>query len=422
METNKNLNVSVEELKQIYDSGKYYIEIETPDGFQPITNWFDKGILNMVEVKTTSFTTQCAVNHLIQDEHNFWINADELVVGQKILTKNGPEEIISMKSIDPVECYDFTVDHPNHRYYGDGIVSHNSGKSYITSGNIVKNAQDQGIFCVVIDTENALDESWLHAVGVDTSPDKLLRIAASMIDDVAKIISDFIKQYKEEYMDLPKEDRPKVMFVIDSLGMLLTPTDVAQFTAGDLKGDMGRKPKALKALVTNLTNMIGDLNIGLVATNHTYDSQDMFNPDPKVSGGSGIIFASSIVIMMQKLKLKKDTDGNKTSEVHGIRSKCMVAKTRYAKPFETIEVLIPYSTGMDPYSGLFDYFSSKGKFVKSGNKYIYTDKAGVEHKYFEKEINRNTDKILDLIMSEWDDEVDEVITQVTSEDLIDDVE
>ena len=126
--------------------------------------------------------------------------------------------------------------------------------------------------------------------------------------------------------------------------------------------------------------------------------------------------------MMQKLKLKKDADGNKTSEVHGIRSKCMVAKTRYAKPFETIEVLIPYSTGMDPYSGLFDYFTSKGKFVKSGNKYIYTDKSGAEHKYFEKEINRNTDNILDLIMSEWDDDVDEAVTQLTSEDLVDDVE
>ena len=226
--------ITVAELKQLYNSNKYNIEIDTPDGFQPITNWFDKGVLSMVEIKTKSFTTQCAVNHLIQDEDEMWFAADELTVGQNIITKSGIETVIEINSIEPQECYDFTVDHPNHRYYGDGIVSHNSGKSFIVSGNIVKNAQDQGIFCVVIDTENALDESWLHAVGVDTSPDKLLRIAASMIDDVAKIISDFIKQYKEEYMDLPREDRPKVMFVIDSLGMLLTPTDVAQFTAGNL--------------------------------------------------------------------------------------------------------------------------------------------------------------------------------------------
>ena len=44
-----------------------------------------------------------------------------------------------------------------------------SGKSFICSGNIVRNAQQHGIFVVLIDTENALDEQWLHNLGVDTS-------------------------------------------------------------------------------------------------------------------------------------------------------------------------------------------------------------------------------------------------------------
>ena len=60
------------------------------------------------------------------------------------------------------------------------------------------------------------------------------------------------------------------MFVIDSLGMLLTPTDRDSFDKGDLKGDMGRKSKALTALIRNCVNMFAELNIGLVATNpHT---------------------------------------------------------------------------------------------------------------------------------------------------------
>ena len=102
-----------------------------------------------------------------------------------------------------------------------------------------------------------------------------------MIDDVAKVLSDFVKEYRI----LAEEDRPKVLFVIDSLGMMLTPTDVNQFEAGEMKGDMGRKPKALTALVRNCVNMFGSLNIGLVATNHTYASQDPYNPDDKISGG-----------------------------------------------------------------------------------------------------------------------------------------
>ena len=156
-----------------------------------------------------------------------------------------------------------------------------AGKSYIASGNVIKNAQEQGIFVVLIDSENALDESWLQPLGVDTSPEKLLKLNMAMIDDVAKTISLFMKDYKA----IDDNDRPKILFVVDSLGMLMTPTETDQFNKGDMKGDMGRKAKALKALVTNCVNMFGSYNVGLLATNHTYASQDMFDPDDKISGG-----------------------------------------------------------------------------------------------------------------------------------------
>lgn len=271
-----------------------------------------------------------------------------------------------------------------------------AGKSFICSGNIVKNAQDQGIFPILIDTENALDEKWLHALGVDTGEDKLLKLNMAMIDDVAKMISEFVKEYKT----LPVEGRPKVLFVLDSLGMLLTPTDVNQFNAGDMKGDMGRKPKALTALVRNCVNMFGDLNLGLVATNHTYASQDMFDPDDKISGGQGFIYASSIVVAMRKLKLKEDEDGNKISDVKGIRAACKIMKTRYAKPFESVQVKIPYETGMNPYSGLTDLIEGKELLKKEGNSLVYTTIDGEIIKKFRKGWERNDDGCLDQVMKD----------------------
>ena len=273
-----------------------------------------------------------------------------------------------------------------------------AGKSYICSGNIVKNAQEQGIYVILVDSENALDESWLHALGVDTSDDKLLKLNMAMIDDVAKTISEFVKEYRE----MPEEARPKVLFVIDSLGMLLTPTDVNQFEAGDMKGDMGRKPKALTALVRNTVNMIGALNIGIVATNHTYASQDMFDPDDKISGGQGFIYASSIVVAMKKLKLKEDEAGNKISDVKGIRAGCKVMKTRYAKPFEGVQVKIPYSTGMSPYSGLVDMAEKAGLLKKDGNRLRYGEPDSAnEIKQFRKAWELNTDGCLDKIMASY---------------------
>jgi len=221
----------------------------------------------------------------------------------------------------------------------------------------------------------------------------------AMIDDVAKTVSEFVKEYKA----LPDNDRPKVLFVIDSLGMLLTPTDVNQFESGDMKGDMGRKPKALAALVRNSVNMFGNLNIGMVATNHSYASQDNYNPDMIVSGGQGFIYASSIVVAMKKLKLKEDEDGNKTTTVNGIRAGCKIMKTRYNKPFEDIEVQIPYDRGMSPYSGMFDLLEKRALITKEGNRYTYVDLNGEVHKYFRKEWAKNENGILDLVINEFND-------------------
>lgn len=287
-----------------------------------------------------------------------------------------------------------------------------AGKSFICSGNLIRHAQEQGIYVILVDTENALDEAWLHALGVDTSEQKLLKLNMAMIDDVARMITDFVKEYKT----LGEEDRPKVLFVIDSLGMLLTPTDVNQFEAGDLKGDMGRKPKALAALVRNCVNMFGDLNLGMVVTNHTYASQDMFDPDDKISGGQGFIYASSIVVAMKKLKLKEDDEGNKISEVRGIRAACKIMKTRYAKPFESVQVKIPYESGMNPYSGMVDMIEGKSMLKKEGNSLVYTTADGEVIKKFRKGWERNDDGCLDIVMKDIADNPRAISSSVPAEE------
>ena len=125
----------------------------------------------------------------------------------------------------------------------------------------------------------------------------------------------------------------------------------------------------------------------------------MFDPDDKISGGQGFIYASSIVVAMRKLKLKEDEDGNKTSEVNGIRAACKIMKTRYAKPFESVQVKIPYSTGMSPYSGLLEMFEDEGMLVKDGNKLSYTSPVTGE---FIKEFRKGwTDDKLDVVMQEF---------------------
>ena len=272
-----------------------------------------------------------------------------------------------------------------------------SGKSYLCSGNVVKNAQKEGIFVVLLDSENALDEEWLKNVGVDTSEDRLLRIPVTYVNDVGKVISDVMKTYKGDYDG--SDSAPKLLFVVDSLGMLLTPNDHDQFERGDMKGDMGLKAKQLTALVRNLVNLIAPYDVGVLATNHTYASQDMFDPDDKISGGQGFIYASSIVVASKKKKLKDKDVGGSTTQVLGIKASCKVMKSRYSKANETVDIFIPYNGGIDPYSGLFELFEGFGILKRVGNRYTYVSKeTGEEFTEFKKNMDS---KFFDRIMNEF---------------------
>ena len=289
-----------------------------------------------------------------------------------------------------------------------------AGKSYIAAGNIIRNAQEQGIYVLLIDSENALDKQWMEALNVDTSEEKILRLGMSDINAVGETLNMFMDAYEEQ------ASQGKVLIVIDSLGMLLTPTDKDQFSKGDMKGDMGIKAKMLTKLVSNMVHRIGNYNVGLVATNHTYASQDMFDPDPKISGGGGFIYASGIVVAMRKLKLKEDAEGRKITEVRGIRAACKVVKTRFCKPFEAVQIKIPYDTGMDPYSGLVEMFEKTELLKKTGNRLQYIGKDGTEHIAFRKDW---TGEKLQMIMDDIEaGDAGFNLTKDEDEDLETDVE
>ena len=420
MENNfEEMTITIAELKELYNSGKYF-EIDTPDGFQKIISWWDKGVLPMVSITTKNgMETRCAENHLLQLDSNEWIPASLLKNGLRLLTKSGVSEIISITNENDEECYDFEIDHPNHRYWGDGFSSHNSGKSYIVSGNIVKNALDNNIAVVLLDTEGAVKRTWAKALGVDTDNEAIIRWSKRTINQVTGTISDFMDDYIDTYISTPREEQPPVLFIIDSLGNLETDSGIKQFEDGELKGDKGLFAKQIKAMLKNTMGVISTYQVGLVGTTHTYLNQEQYSDhEDIITGGNGQLFLSDIAVKMNKSKLKMDDDGNKTKTTQGIISKVKCVKSRYAKPFEEVEILIPYDRGMDPYSGLFDMFENK-VLKKDGNRWLYYSKeTGEEFKLYKKEMKP---EFFDMIMREWvDDDVKSGVDEVSA--LVDDTE
>lgn len=246
-----------------------------------------------------------------------------------------------------------------------------AGKSFIAC-NLMREAQRAGAWIVVLDSENALDDEFVSKIGVDVN-DNYTYVEVDTIPQVEKVVSSFLAGYKKEYEDDP--EAPEVLFVIDSLDMLITETQEENFRKGVTKGDQGQRNKQLKAMLRNFVQAIKRYNISMVVTDQVYRNQDVMNGEGVWMVKDAVKYSLSQILMLTKLKLK-DTGSR---DVKGIRMKCEGYKTRFTQPFQTVTIEVPYETGMDPYNGLLDAAIGLDIVKKAGSWFSFGD-----HKFQQK--------------------------------------
>lgn len=259
-----------------------------------------------------------------------------------------------------------------------------AGKSYLAA-NIVKNAQQSGAFILVLDSENALDSEFMGKIGVDTDNDYNYR-QVDTIGDVIRVVSSFMKKYREAY---PDGDGPEVLILLDSLDMLSTESEVEKFQKGDNSGDQGQRPKQFKAFNRQMVREIKGTNVSMVVTGQVYQAtrEQLMKGEGAWVVNDAVRYAYSQIILVTKLKLKDD----KSKAVTGVRIKAQGFKTRFAKPFQEVEIEVPYDTGMDPLSGLLDTALALGIVTQKGNRYSLT---GSTENWFAKDLANYADEIL----------------------------
>lgn len=240
-----------------------------------------------------------------------------------------------------------------------------AGKSFVLC-NLMREAQKQGAMLVVLDSENALDDDFVTKIGVDVT-DGYLYFDVVTIPDVEKVVSKFLKGYKEEHGK--SEDAPHVFIAIDSLNMLMTETEEENFNKGVSKGDQGQQNKQLKAMLKRFVQSIKGYNVTMVVTGHVYKNQDVLNGEGVWMVADAIKFSLSQIAMLTKLKLRKGTGADRI--VTGIQLKAEGYKTRFTRPFQTVTIEVPYETGMDPYNGLLDVAVAMGVVEQSGSMYNF---------------------------------------------------
>jgi len=241
---------------------------------------------------------------------------------------------------------------PNTRSFGV-MGDPGTGKSFFCL-NVVREAQKIGYNVIYCDTEGAIDKSSAIKFGIDSSNIRYQPIqTVSQFQTFVSNVLDLVKKAKS------KGENPKILIVLDSLGMLSTDKELADAMRGHNAADMGAKAKELRKLFRVITLDLTAAKIPLICTNHVYAGGG-YVPTKESSGGDGPIFAMSVVAFLSKAQLK-DGAGTKT----GIICTSTLKKSRFTIP-EQIKFHISFSHGMNPYVGLQDYVSWEACGIERG--------------------------------------------------------
>lgn len=221
-----------------------------------------------------------------------------------------------------------------------------AGKSFIAY-SICKSAQRDGYSIIYIDTENSIDLEGITKFGIDNSPEKLRLLRSNKVEDINIAITQLLDELKEA--KLGGYEIPKILIVLDSIGMMSSNKEKEDLLKGAMKQDMTRA-KGLNALFRSISSDLGYLDIPMVCCNHTYLSQDLF-PKEISKGGMGLVYSASVLGFLSKSKLKDGNEDDMDLGQSGISVLFKTQKNRLAKP-KKIRFDISFLNGLNKFSGL----------------------------------------------------------------------
>ena len=264
-----------------------------------------------------------------------------------------------------------------------------TGKTYFSLA-VVKNFLDTNPdgYCLYFDTEAAVNKGLLESRGVDTT-----RLVVVNVVTIEEFRGKALKAV-DIYLKSDEENRKPCMFVLDSLGMLSTEKEIRDALDDKQVRDM-TKSQLVKGAFRMLTLKLGQANIPLIVTNHTYDVIGSYVPTKEMGGGSGLKYAASTIIYLSKKKEKDKT------EVVGNIIKAKTAKSRLSRENKQVEIRLYYDErGLDRYYGLLElgelgglWKNVAGRYEMDGKKVYAKNIYQEPEKYFTDEVMKKLDEI-----------------------------
>ena len=248
-----------------------------------------------------------------------------------------------------------------------------TGKTFFALGMCKQFLEDNADAAVIyFESESATSKKMIEERGIDSS--RIMMVPVTTVQEFRTQAIRILDQYMLDKTDM------KMLFVLDSLGMLSTTKEIEDTTSGAETRDMTRA-QLVKGAFRVLTLKLAKAGVALIVTNHTYDQMGLF-AKRVMGGGSGLKYAASSILFLSK-KIEKEG-----TEVVGNIVHCKNEKSRMTVENRVVDVMLTYKKGLDRYYGLVDLAIKYGIFEKSSTRVKLPDGTT----QFAKTINNNPEK------------------------------
>jgi RecA/RadA recombinase len=255
-----------------------------------------------------------------------------------------------------------------------------TGKTFFVLGIVRQFLIDNpegGVF--YYDTEAAVTKDMMKDRGIDTN--RVVVSEQTTVQGFRTHVTRTLDRY------LASEDRPPILFVLDSLGQLSTEKEIADIADGKDTRDMTRA-QLLRGTFRALSLKLAKAKAPMLITNHVFDVIGSYMPQKDMGGGAGLKYAASQIVFLSK---KKDKDG---TEVVGNIIHCRMHKSRFTKENKMVDVRLSYDTGLDRHYGLLELAEKYNVIKKVSTRYELPDGTkmfgkqimGEPEKYFTDEL------------------------------------
>lgn len=242
--------------------------------------------------------------------------------------------------------------------------------------HILKDAQENGYYTMLVDSENAYNPEFAKSLGID--PEKLIYAAPETLEDCFQVIEDTILAIRETDSETP------IIVAYDSIAV--SPSK-AEYEAEGYEGNnmVGAvRAKSTGACLRKMNPLMRKHKVALIIINQIRNKVGVMfgNPETAAAGGKSLEYY---------LGVNMKTISNKTSDllkddnkqVIGIKGKIRNTKNKVSIPFRECEFSLKYDEGLDPYYGLLDFFVMEGLVTQSGAWYTFNDQKFQRKAFYE---------------------------------------